>query len=96
MIPNGTVAKIKLTAHSKPTNNRLSNIELPLKYGLDEAAVEALLKESALKVTGALAHPGPIVLLHEMKYPVVTWRLYFYIDDFARLVVIKGHVAREV
>ncbi len=96
VVPNGTVAKARLTVHSRPTNNHLSNIELPLKYGFDEAAVETLLKESARKVSGVLADPGPIVLLHEMKYPVVTWRLYFYIDDFARLVVIKGQVAREV
>lgn len=96
VVPNGTVAKSRLTVHSRPTNNHLTNIELPLKYGFDEAAVEALLKTSASKVNGVLADPAPIVLLHEMKYPVATWRLYFYIDDFARLVVIKGQVAREV
>jgi small-conductance mechanosensitive channel len=96
VVPNSLLAKSRLTNHAVPTKLHLANIELPLAYGFDESRIEALLKQAAASVDGVLGEPAPIILLHEMTGSVVVWRVYFFIDDFARLVVLRGLVARAV
>lgn len=96
VVPNGTIAKARLTNHMVPTKNHLANIEVPLIYGFNAAEIEALLKTTAVTVPGVLTDPGPIVLMHELRNDVVVWRLYFFIDEFARLVVIRGQVSQAV
>ncbi len=96
VVPNGTIAKARLTNHMVPTKNHLANIEVPLIYGFNAAEIEALLKATAVTVPGVLTDPGPIVLMHELRNDVVVWRLYFFIDEFARLVVIRGQVSQAV
>ena len=96
IIPNGMVARSRLTNHALPSKLHLANVEIPLTYGFDDAQVEAALRAAAASVSGVLTDPAPIILMHEMKPDVVIWRLYFFIDDFARLVVLRGHLSRAV
>jgi len=96
VVPNGAVAKARLTNHAQPSKIHLANVEVPLTYGFDDAAVEARLRAAAASVDGILSDPGPLVLIHEMKADVVIWRLYVFIDDFARLTVIRGMLMRAV
>lgn len=96
VVPNATIAKARLTNHMVPSKNHLANIEVPLIYGFDAAEIEDLLKTTAVTVPGVLSDPGPIVLMHEMRNDVVVWRLYFFINEFARLVIIRGQLAQAV
>ncbi len=96
IIPNSAIAKARLTNHMVPNKVHLANIEVPLRYGFDGPAVEALLKETALTVNGVLTDPAPIILMHEMRPDAAIWRAYFFINDFARLVIIRGQVSLAV
>jgi small-conductance mechanosensitive channel len=96
IVPNGMIAKSRLTNHAVPTKIHLNNVEIPLIYGFDDVQVEAAIRCAAATVDGVLIDPAPIVLMHEMKSDVVVWRLYFFIDDFARLVIVRGQLARAI
>lgn len=96
VLPNSAVARARVAVHSRPTRVHLTHIEVPLRYGFDADEVETALREAACTAPGVLAQPAPVVLLHEMRHPVVLWRVYVHIDDFARLVVIRGEVSKAL
>jgi small-conductance mechanosensitive channel len=92
VVPNAVIGRAKLINHSRPQVRHLDNVEVPLQYGFDEEALKRLLKEAALTVDGVLADPAPIILLHEMRPVTMLWRIYFFTDTFAGLVVMKGQI----
>lgn len=92
VVPNAVVGRARLINHSRPQVRHLDNVEVPLQYGYDEEALKSLLKEAALTVEGVLADPAPIILLHEMRPVTMLWRIYFFTDNFAGLVVMKGQI----
>lgn len=94
VVPNAVVGRAKLTNHSRPQPRHLDSVELHLQYGCDEAELSHLLQKAALSVDGVLQDPAPIILLHEMRPVTMVWRIYFFTDDFARLVVIKAAILR--
>jgi len=92
VVPNAVVGRAKLFNHSRPQVRHLDNVEVPLQYGYDEGVLKQLLKDAALTVDGVLADPAPIILLHEMRPVTMLWRIYFFTDNFAALVVMKGQI----
>jgi small-conductance mechanosensitive channel len=92
VVPNAVIGRAKLFNHSRPQVRHLDNVEVPLQYGFDEEALKRLLKEAALAVDGVLADPAPIILLHEMRPVTMLWRIYFFTDTFAGLVIMKGQI----
>lgn len=94
ILPNSVVAKARLVNHMHPAKAHLANVEVPLVYGFDEDEVEAALRRAAQGVAGVLADPAPIILLHELGPERAVWRIYFFLDEFARLVVLRGLVAK--
>lgn len=90
VVPNAVVGRAKLINHSLPQPRHLDSVEVPLQYGCDEAEVKRLLLAAALTVDGVLADPAPLILLHEMRSSVMIWRIYFFTDNFAALVVMKA------
>jgi small-conductance mechanosensitive channel len=92
VVPNAVIGRAKLFNHSRPQVRHLDNVEVPLQYGFDEEALKRLLKEAALTVDGVLADPAPIILLHEMRPVTMLWRIYFFTDTFAGLVIMKGQI----
>ena len=92
VVPNAVIGRAKLFNHSRPQVRHLDNVEVPLQYGFDEEALKHMLKEAALTVEGVLADPAPIILLHEMRPVTMLWRIYFFTDNFAALVVMKGQI----
>lgn len=92
VVPNAVIGRAKLFNHSRPQVRHLDNVEVPLQYGFDEEALKHMLKEAALTVEGVLADPAPIILLHEMRPVTMLWRIYFFTDNFAALVIMKGQI----
>jgi small-conductance mechanosensitive channel len=92
VVPNAVIGRAKLVNHSRPHPRHLDSVEVPLQYGFNEAELQALLKAAALTVDGVLADPAPIILLHEMRPVTMLWRIYFFTDNFAALVVMKGAI----
>lgn len=96
VVPNAVIARGRLTNHMRPTRTHLASVEVPLRFGFDETAVADLLKATAAGVPGVLPDPAPLVLMHEMRADAVVWRVFVYVDDFARLAVIRGEVTRAL
>lgn len=94
VVPNAVIGRAKLVNHSQPQVRHLDSVEVPLQYGFDETELQALLKAAALPVDGVLADPAPIILLHEMRPVTMVWRIYFFTDNFAALVVMKGAILK--
>lgn len=92
VVPNAVIGRAKLFNHSRPQVRHLDFVDVTLQYGVDEAAVLTLLKDAAVTVDGVLADPAPIVTLHELRAGTMLWRIYFFTDDFARIVVMKAQV----
>ncbi|MBS4045002.1 MAG: mechanosensitive ion channel family protein [Alphaproteobacteria bacterium] len=92
VVPNAVIGRAKLFNHSRPQVRHLDFVDVILQYGVDEAALLPLLKNAAVTVDGVLADPAPIVTLHELRAGTMLWRIYFFTDDFARIVVMKAQV----
>jgi small-conductance mechanosensitive channel len=92
VVPNAVIGRAKLFNHSRPQVRHLDFVDVTLQYGVDEAAVLTVLKDATVTVDGVLADPAPIVTLHELRAGTMLWRIYFFTDDFARIVVMKAQV----
>lgn len=92
VVPNAVIGRAKLINHSQPQLRHLDSVEVPLQYGFDEAVLRQMLKDAALTVDGVLSDPAPIILLHEMRPVTMLWRIYFFTDNFAALVIMKGAI----
>lgn len=92
VVPNAVIGRAKLVNHSQPQPRHLDSVELALWYGFDETEAQKLLGDAARGVPGVLADPAPIILLHEMRSVVAVWRIYFFTEDFGRLIIIKGAI----
>lgn len=92
VVPNAVIGRAKLFNHSRPQARHLDFVDVTLQYGVDETALLPLLREAAVTVDGVLADPAPIVTLHELRAGTMLWRIYFFTDDFARIVVMKAQV----
>lgn len=92
VVPNAVIGRAKLFNHSRPQVRHLDFVDVTLQYGVDEAAVQTVLKDAAVTVDGVLADPAPIVTLHELRAGTMLWRIYFFTDDFGRIVVMKAQV----
>lgn len=96
VVPNGMIARGRVVNHSLPVRTHLAMVEFHLTYGFDGAAIQQAVRDAALTVDGVLKEPPPIVLLHAMAPQFCAWRVHVFIEDFGRLVLIKGAVAQAV
>lgn len=92
VVPNAVIGRAKLFNHSRPQARHLDFVEVTLQYGVDESAVQAVLKDAALTIEGVLADPAPIIAVHELRAGIMVWRIYFFTDDFGRVVIMKAQL----
>jgi small-conductance mechanosensitive channel len=90
VVPNAVIGRAKLFNHSRPQARHLDFVDVTLQYGADEAVVQSVLKTAALTIEGVLADPAPIIAVHELRAGTMVWRIYFFIDDFGPVVIIKA------
>ncbi len=96
IVPNAVIGRAKLFNHSRPQARHLDFVEVTLQYGVDEAAVQAVLKDAALTIGGILSDPAPIIAVHELRPSVMVWRIYFFTDDFGPVVIQKAQLLLAV
>ncbi|QDO96196.1 mechanosensitive ion channel family protein [Ferrovibrio terrae] len=92
VVPNAVIGRAKLFNHSRPQARHLGFVDVTLQYGVDEAAVQTALKDAALTIEGILSDPAPIIAVHELNAGVMVWRIYFFTDDFSRVVIMKAQL----
>jgi len=96
VVPNAVIGRAKLFNHNRPQVRHLDFVEVTLQYGVDEAAAQTVLKDAALTINGVLADPAPIIALHELRAGIMVWRIYFFVDDFGPVVIIKAQMLLAV
>ncbi len=92
VLPNAVIGRARLTNHSRPQKLHIDTVDLHLHYGFDAELAQKALRDAALGVDGVLKHPAPIVLMLEMRPVTVVWRISFFIEDFAQVVLIRAAV----
>ncbi len=96
IIPNNTMASEKITNFSYP--NKKTAITIPVKAGYNSAPTEvfAALCEAAADVPSVLERPAPEAHLLEHGDLGTTYRVKFWISDFANKYQIMADVGRNI
>lgn len=82
-IPNANIAKAEIYNYSVPTPLQRRHVEVGVVYGVPPNTVKRVLLEAALAAKGVLKEPDPDVLLTEYGDFAITYRLRYWLKDFA-------------
>jgi CRP-like cAMP-binding protein len=82
-IPNANIAKTEIYNYSVPTPLQRRDVEVGVVYGQPPNKVKRVLREAALAAQGVLTKPEPDVLLTEYGDFAITYRLRYWLKDFA-------------
>jgi small-conductance mechanosensitive channel/CRP-like cAMP-binding protein len=82
-IPNSSIAKTEIYNYSVPTPLQRRDVEVGVVYGLPPNDVKRVLIEAALAARGVLNQPEPDVLLTNYGDFAITYRLRYWLRDFA-------------
>jgi small-conductance mechanosensitive channel/CRP-like cAMP-binding protein len=82
-IPNSNIAKTEIYNYSVPTPLQRRDVEVGVVYGLPPNDVKKVLIEAALASKGVLNQPEPDVLLTNYGDFAITYRLRYWLRDFA-------------
>ncbi len=82
-IPNANIAKAEIYNYSVPTPLQRRHVEVGVVYSAPPNKVKKVLKEAALAARGVLKEPEPDVLLTNYGDFAITYRLRYWLKDFA-------------
>ncbi|MGD8720072.1 MAG: mechanosensitive ion channel family protein [Candidatus Zixiibacteriota bacterium] len=82
-IPNANIAKTEIFNYSVPTPLQRRQIEVGVVYAEPPNKVKGVLREAALAAKGVLPQPPPDVLLTNYGDFAITYRLRYWLNDFA-------------
>ncbi len=82
-IPNANIAKAEIYNYSVPTPLQRRHVEVGVVYGVPPNTVKKVLLEAALAAKGVLKEPDPDVLLTEYGDFAITYRLRYWLKNFA-------------
>ena len=82
-IPNANIAKTEIYNYSVPTPLQRRHVEVGVVYGQPPNEVKKVLVEAALAARGVLSQPEPDVLLTAYGDFAITYRLRYWLRDFA-------------
>ncbi len=96
VIPNSIVAKAIITSYRRLSGPLLCVISLTIAQRVDAAVVIAELKAAALQAAGIAADFPPTAYAREFADSAVTYDLFFGIENFARMPVVRSEVICRV
>jgi small-conductance mechanosensitive channel/CRP-like cAMP-binding protein len=82
-IANTNIAKAEIYNYSVPTPLQRRHVEVGVVYDVPPNTVKQVLLEAALAAKGVLKEPDPDVLLTEYGDFAITYRLRYWLKDFA-------------
>jgi small-conductance mechanosensitive channel len=92
VVPNNILSKEAITNYSEPTPPVRLQVEVGVSYGVPPNDVKAAMLEALAEVPGILQDPKPEVLVGEFAASAVSYRVRFWVDDFARDGLAKDRV----
>jgi small-conductance mechanosensitive channel/CRP-like cAMP-binding protein len=96
IIPNDAAARGTIINHFRPTREHGVTIEVGTHYRHSPDAVRAVLREAALCVPGVLHDPAPRVWTWHFGDFSITYRVKFFIVDYAAMHDIQGAVMSSI
>jgi small-conductance mechanosensitive channel/CRP-like cAMP-binding protein len=83
IVPNGVISKEPILNYSEPTIPTRVDIDVGASYSTPPNDVKAAIKEALDNSALVLSSPPPSVLLHDFAASAVTYRVCFWIGDYA-------------
>jgi small-conductance mechanosensitive channel/CRP-like cAMP-binding protein len=95
-LPNANAARQDITNFSRPTPLQRQHVKVNLNYHDAPSVVKDVLKRSVLEAEGVLSVPEPEVVIHEFGDYAIHYIVYYWIDDYARVIQINDAVLHRV
>ncbi len=96
VIPNSVVAKSEIVNLSQPTPLHGQSIEVGVVYGEPPNRVSQVLVEAALEVDLVMREPRPFAVLRRYDNFSISYRLTYWMQDFAHADLIEGEVLSHI
>ncbi len=85
IIPNGQIAKEKVTNHSDPPGAHATRVDVSVSYGVPPNKVELVVKEMLKEVPNVTMNPSPDIRLNAFHEFSVDYQIKFFIRDYGQL-----------
>lgn len=96
LLPNANAARQDITNFSRPTPLQRQHVKVNLSYHDAPSVVKDVLKRSVMEAEGVLAAPPPEVVMHEFGDYAIHYIVYYWINDYARVIQINDAVLHRV
>jgi small-conductance mechanosensitive channel/CRP-like cAMP-binding protein len=96
IFPNGLISKEPILNYSEPTIPTRLEIEVGASYSAPPNEVKDALLEALQNSPLALSSPAPFVVLHEFGASSLTYRVQFWIGDYALDVPARDQVRTNI
>lgn len=96
IVPNGVMSKEPILNYSEPTIPTRLEVEVGASYDTPPNEVKAALNEALRNAPLVLSTPPPAVLLHEFAGSSITYRLQFWVGDYAVDAAARDQVRTNV
>ena len=85
VIPNGQIAKEKLTNHSDPPGPHATRVEVNVSYAIPPSKVDTVIKEMLKEVPNVTMDPPPDIRLNAFLDFGIDYQIKFFIYDYGLL-----------
>jgi small-conductance mechanosensitive channel/CRP-like cAMP-binding protein len=96
VVPNSVMSKDPILNYSEPTIPTRIDVEVGASYDVPPNVVKQALQEAVDNAPLALKAPPPVVVLDTFDASSITYRVLFWIDDFARDRVARDQVRTNI
>jgi small-conductance mechanosensitive channel len=95
-LPNANAARQDIINFSRPTPLQRQHVKVNLSYHDAPSIVKDVLKQSVMEADGVLNEPVPEVVIREFGDYAIHYIVYYWIDDYARVIQINDAVLHRV
>jgi small-conductance mechanosensitive channel len=96
VIPNGSIAKDKLTNFSRPTPIHRERVEIGFSYDDPPNKVKRLMESMLRDVNGVLADPPPFVVTREYQDSSILYRMVFALEDYSEMPRVRSEIMTRI
>ena len=96
ILPNSSVAKSNVKNYSSPTKLQGRTVEVGAGYEHSPDLVRRVINLALKSVTGVLQEPAPKIWLVNFADSSITYRVFFWVEDFSTGVTIESNVREAI
>ena len=95
-LPNSNAARQDIINFSRPTPLQRQHVKVNLNYHDAPSVAKEVLKRAVMEAEGVLTTPPPEVVIHAFGDYAIHYIVYYWIDDYARVIQINDAVLHRV